>query len=747
MSRLIVKNLPSGLSENELRKSFAKFGKVTDCKLMKTDKGKSRRFGFVGYHNEKHANKALETLNNTLMLNQKVCVEICKSFNEERKKVQKKNTTKEKETLPTIKSVKPVIEKASHEFWIKMRGCPFKVTNTEIEEFFFPINVKNIEILKNKTGNRSGFVLVEFDSEKDQNHAMKSNKDYLKGRYIELQIYRHFECNNNLTNKDEAKRKKKQTKYQEIKDVDVSESGRLFVRNLSFGCTEDELGEKFGEFGLLSENTIIWEKHTDTSLGYGYVTYVMPEHAVAAINALDGSVFQGRMLQVLPALPKANEDKLDIKHYQSSFKKQKAEEQQKNAQSSHNWNTLFIGGNAVADAVVERYQADKLDVLDSTKTHSAAVRLALGETEIVQETKKFLLDNNILLESFSRQDSARSTNVIIAKNLAASTTSGELRKRFDMHGRLKRLLLAPAGTTAIMEFSKSSDAKEAFVGQAYRNFHGKPLYLEWAPLDIFDGKTEAEKTKKEDVNKNETNSNKPTLSRMTLFVKNLNFETTQMEMKRHFEQIGPVTSCIISQKKDLSTNTLLSMGYGFVEFESKEDGLECLKKLQHVELDGHNLELKKSDKKLGERKQAQRKDDGNTEQGEDNNKILVRNIPFQANRQEIKSLFETYGELRTVRLPTKINENVNRNESLQHRGFAFVDFVTRECAKEAFKALSQSTHLYGRRLRLEWAKTESTSVDELRRKATESYNNMNKKQKITVNQFEENLNNAAAFEE
>ncbi|VDM99399.1 unnamed protein product, partial [Onchocerca ochengi] len=51
-----------------------------------------------------------------------------------------------------------------------------------------------------------------------------------------------------------------------------------------------------------------------------------------------------------------------------------------------------------------------------------------------------------------------------------------------------------------------------------------------------------------------------------------------------------------------------------------------------------------------------------------------------------------------------------------HRGFGFVDFLTRADARRAFNALIHSTHFYGRRLVLEWAKPDS-NLDELREKA------------------------------
>ncbi|MFT7804987.1 putative RNA-binding protein 19 [Arapaima gigas] len=84
----------------------------------------------------------------------------------------------------------------------------------------------------------------------------------------------------------------------------------------------------------------------------------------------------------------------------------------------------------------------------------------------------------------------------------------------------------------------------------------------------------------------------------------------------------------------------------------------------------------------------------------------------------------TFGELKTVRLPKKMSGTGS------HRGFGFVDFLTKQDAKKAFSTLCHSTHLYGRRLVLEWADAEET-VEALRRKTAEHFHDAPKKQKLS----------------
>ncbi len=69
-------------------------------------------------------------------------------------------------------------------------------------------------------------------------------------------------------------------------------TGRLFVRNLAFACSEEDLKAHFARFGPIGEVNILVDTDSKQSKGYAFVTYVMASHALAALTALDGSIFQ-----------------------------------------------------------------------------------------------------------------------------------------------------------------------------------------------------------------------------------------------------------------------------------------------------------------------------------------------------------------------------------------------------------------------------------------------------------------------
>jgi len=757
MSRLIVKNLPLKLNEKKFKEKLASYGTVTDLKLLYTESGKFRRFAFVGFLHNVEAEKALHGLNKSMLQNQCVTAEICTDLgctNKTNEKVVIKNKTQcgsverpngecldvtRKQTKTSSEDQKFLKSKTvtragkalamqslSYDHAVKMKGCPFNITEEQIVEFFFPLKPQSISIHKNKHGTKTGLVIVNFSSSGNAAEALKLNGGYIKNRYIELSVFTQHNVGKRSGEKS-VLRKEDSNEHKDCNIEDIMEFGRIFVRNLSYACVENDIETLFTKYGPLSEVNLLVDNLTKKCVGYAFVTFMLPEHALNAFNELDGSVFQGRILHILPAKPR--EDTVNASgNAQSSFKKEKQASLVKTSSFSHNWNTLFIGTNAVAEAIAEQYDTDKTTVLESSRKHSAAVRVALGETQLVQQTKDFLLENGVCLEAFSKQDFKRSKTVIIVKNLTVGATCTELRKLFEQHAELGRVLLAPAGVTAVVECLDSTGAKNAFVKLAYRKFHRKPLFLEWAPENVFAKVVVSEEPSetKSVVESTDTSEAVGT----TLFVKNLNFSTTEESLKAHFETCGKVTLCRISKKKTHKTEELLSMGYGFVQFKQKADAQNALKTLQSSLLDDHTLELKYSHRKVEDNEHAKLKLHASSK--EPSSKILVRNVPFQANKKEIYSLFKSFGELRSVRLPHKAS--IVSTGSSSHRGFAFVDFVTEDDAKRAFKTLCASTHLYGRRLVLEWADSKKDSVDSLRRKTAEKYVSNPKKRKEHLEQ-------------
>lgn len=463
--------------------------------------------------------------------------------------------------------------------------------------------------------------------------------------------------------------------------------------------------------------------------GFGTVTFMMPEHAVTAYTELNGTLFHGRMFHVLPG--KANDTKEDEKDSEGNFKKKKEQDMKKSAGSSHNWNTLFLGPNAVAEVMARTYGKSKEDVLDSsTGGTNAAVRLALGETQIVIEMKKFLESHGVQLEAFDETTTKRSKTIILAKNLPPRTEVEELREKFSQFGVLEKIILPPSGVTCLVKFEDPSEARKAFKKLAYSKFKHVPLYLEWAPENVLkdESKNEEKKIEKseekvedaaledpkaEQIKEDEDEDDTPPEANSTLFIKNLNFETSEAKIRDAFKHIGPIHTIQIAKKRNPENpKQQIPLGYGFIQFKLAASAEKALRAMQFSEIDDNRIELKRSDRTLQVTAQAERKPKSKKDQ-KGSTKIMVKNIAFQANANEIRDIFKVFGELKAVRLPKKMAPGAE-----QHRGFGFIDFVNKSDAKNAFEALHHSTHLYGRRLVLDWAATDQ-DVEEIRKRTAE----------------------------
>lgn len=78
---------------------------------------------------------------------------------------------------------------------------------------------------------------------------------------------------------------------------------KLFVGNLPYEVTSEELGQYFSQFGEIEEAVVITDRISGRSKGYGFVRYINPTDATKAAEETNGKVYKGRELVVNKALP------------------------------------------------------------------------------------------------------------------------------------------------------------------------------------------------------------------------------------------------------------------------------------------------------------------------------------------------------------------------------------------------------------------------------------------------------------
>ncbi|CUS15176.1 unnamed protein product [Tuber aestivum] len=493
----------------------------------------------------------------------------------------------------------------------------------------------------------------------------------------------------------------------------ISQSGRLFLRNLSYSSTEEDLRQYFALYGDLEEVHLPMDNKTHSSKGFAYILYQNPRHAVQAYQSLDRKIFQGRLLHILAASPK-REHKLD--EYAISklpLKKQREIKRKATAASStFNWNSMYMNADAVISSVADRLGVPKAELLDPTSS-DAAVRQAHAETHVIQETKAYFSQHGMDLKAFEKRE--KDDKTILFKNFPYGTRAEDIRDLVEPFGKAARVLMPPAGTIAVVEFTDAPAARAAFASLAYSRFKETVLFLEKAPKGLFiEGftpkiidapKMPATVALGKDPKVSATDLLLPAhtaatdeveAETSTLFVRNLNFTTTTTTLTELFKPINGFLSARVKTKPDpKNPGGTLSMGFGFVEFRSMTDAMAAMAALNEHVLEGHKLSVKRSQKHTSSPSQAK--------PTAKRTKIIIKNLPFEASKKDLRALFSAYGTLRSVRVPKKFSGAT--------RGFGFADFVTAREAQGAMDAL-RDTHLLGRRLVLEFAEEEAEGAEE-----------------------------------
>jgi multiple RNA-binding domain-containing protein 1 len=295
----------------------------------------------------------------------------------------------------------------------------------------------------------------------------------------------------------------------------------------------------------------------------------------------------------------------------------------------------------------------KADILNPD-SDNAAVKLALAETHVIQETKTYLESHGVILSSFSSSSSriSRSETTILVKNIPYGTTSDQIRELFEVHGELVRVLVPPAGTMAVVEFVHADEATKAFKGVAYRRLGSAVIYLEKGPVGIFadavaDNESRDGNAKQGSVGPvtiledgDDGDGELALAAGTTLFIKNISFSTTTDRLIQIFRNLPSFSFARVQTKPDPKhprpDGPRLSMGYGFVGFKTVDAAKKALKSMQGFVLDGHALTVKFAGRGAEENEGGKGRENGAKSR---TTKMIVKNVPFEATKKDIRELF------------------------------------------------------------------------------------------------------------
>jgi multiple RNA-binding domain-containing protein 1 len=286
---LIVKNLPKHLTEQRLKEHFqTKGGLVTDAKIMK--KGdKSRLFGFVGFRTELEAEKAKKFFGGTFLDTSRLVVDFAKPQGDPE--------------LPRAWSKHSKGSSAYQALHGQDENGKAKVSEEERER-------KNEEIEKKKSRFRE--FLKVIGASKDNKQSWNDNfsafmADEGSGLLHTSKVDGEKKSKRKAKEEDKAESKKPEEPEatNTVEDKDLIDEQRLYVMNLPFTITHDDLRERFGKYGEIQDIEVPLRKGTGgLGLGIAFIRYETIEGAVSAFAELDKTYYQGRKLHILPAQKK-----------------------------------------------------------------------------------------------------------------------------------------------------------------------------------------------------------------------------------------------------------------------------------------------------------------------------------------------------------------------------------------------------------------------------------------------------------
>ncbi|WYZ40367.1 hypothetical protein EsH8_IV_000708 [Colletotrichum jinshuiense] len=298
--KLIIRNLPWTVKTSaQLSALFRAYGKVKFADLPQ-DKGKLKGFGFVTLRGRKNAEKALEMLNGKLIDGRPIAVDWAVEKGEWDKQNQAEQPENDEEEKPKSKKQKKAAATEEEE------PIPDEKANEDPKDG--DADLENF--MKNHMMN------LEDEEDSDDNENKGEDDEDLSDDEDE-----------DLSDEDD------ETKSAKKPQTSSNNTSTIFIRNLPFTATDDQLNAHFVKFGPVRYARVVMDRSTDRPAGTGFVCFVNEEDAKACIKGAprtqptglptkhsvlqDDSADQdgrytldGRLLQVAQAVSKDDAERL-----------------------------------------------------------------------------------------------------------------------------------------------------------------------------------------------------------------------------------------------------------------------------------------------------------------------------------------------------------------------------------------------------------------------------------------------------
>ncbi|KAJ3092933.1 RNA recognition motif-containing protein [Quaeritorhiza haematococci] len=522
--RLIVRNLAFRCNEAHLRKAFKSFGTIVECSVPHLPDGKARGFGFVQFETMEEAQKAMEAVNGTEILGRAVAVDL---------------------TLPKQNYDQLVSSDSSQK---DQSGAANEDDDEEEED-----DDEEEEDAESEEEDEDEESADEDEMELDEDAEADSEDD------TEVVMDMDEDDEAEMEEEEGAIPPKRNTAG--VKKYNDDDGCTLFIRNLSFESTADDLTEMFSAYGPVRYSLVTMDRTTGQSRGTGFVRYEQKQSADDCLEAYERASNSASMLELNSQVdtPGSNQDarrakKLNLGTQSNGDRKSILVPEPSLSASS----TPFIlnGRFLIVSLAVSKSEATKL-------TESRHM-----DRRAKDKRNLYLMREGVI---FPNSNEARDSGL----------TPAEISKRITSYAERKRLLatnpnlLMSRTRLSLRSLGTKLDevALRTAAVKAVKKFWEEVEKGERATLEK-DVMEEAEKLvggaskkgKKGAADSTETKDDTSTKSASLIQrLKGRKIAIKQVKILRSKDRI------------DASTGKPRSKGYGFIEFAQHVDALACLR--------------------------------------------------------------------------------------------------------------------------------------------------------------------------
>ncbi|KZV41338.1 Poly(A) binding protein 7 [Dorcoceras hygrometricum] len=255
IGNVFVKNLSESVDSIKLKEIFQKFGNVLSCKVVTSDDGKSKGYGFVQMESENAANASIEALNDSMIDGKQMYAG--------------KFVKKADRGIPSH-------EAKSTNLYIKNldTDVPEDVIKDKFSEYG---KIVSFVVSKDESGASKGFGFANFQNPDDAKCALEAlNGSQLGSKVIYIAwAQKKSERAEMLRRQFEERRKEQIMRYQ---------ASNVYVKNIDDGVSDDELREHFSLCGTITSAKLMRDDK-GLSKGFGFVCFSTPEEANKAVNS------------------------------------------------------------------------------------------------------------------------------------------------------------------------------------------------------------------------------------------------------------------------------------------------------------------------------------------------------------------------------------------------------------------------------------------------------------------------------